>query len=303
MLRAVSRVAHFVPAIAAAGLLVSGCQSCERVPAESAAPEAGSASVAPVAPDAGPINVTTLPTASVASLLNPDQLPPYTGPTGSVEGTISVRGPSAPETPGDFAKCPDAAATYGRAFREGEPASPGGSRWLADAVVAVTGYSGFYIREKAEAVSIAIKGCAFDRRTLTMTFGQRVDVKNETKEFWTPILEPSGVGVIRMATPGGDPVKLTPKRPGYYRIADYDRKYAFVELYAFLHPLHTTSSTGGTYRIDGVPVGKVKVNTSHPRLGGEASVEVDIKAGVVQRVDLTLDHKPALPAASGRDGG
>jgi hypothetical protein len=278
--------------ILAATAAVSGCNSCSK-------PEVAGSDAAPVAttvPDAAPINATTMPTASIAAMVNPQKLPAYAGPTGSVEGTITVTGDPAPETPADFKKCPDAEKTYGRAFREGEPKEPRGPRWLADAVVAVTGYESFFVQEKDEAEELIVQNCAFAKRTVTMTFGQRLEVKNLTREFWTPMLEPGPSSVMMMATPGGDAVKLYPKRPGHYHVVDHDRRYTATDLYAFLHPLHTSSAIAGTYRIDGVPVGKVKVNTSHPRIPGvDAVKEVEIKQGVVERVDLTLDHK-APPA-------
>jgi len=83
-------------------------------------------------PDAAPVNATPIPTASVAKFLNPDNLPAYTGETGSVEGTVTVKGLPAPETPGDFHRCPDAEKTWGKLFREGP------NRALADVIVAVT---------------------------------------------------------------------------------------------------------------------------------------------------------------------
>jgi hypothetical protein len=289
---------------ALAALPLAGCDSCAKSQPEAAPADAAVATLA----DAAPINATALPTASVAALLNPDRLPAYAGPTGSVEGTITVTGDPAPETPANFERCPDAAKTYGRAFREGEPKIPGGPRWLADAIIAVTGYRGFYVREQAEAKELSIQDCAFEQRTVTMTFGQRLEVKNLTKDFWTPILEPGSNGVMMMAPPRGDAVRIYPKRPGYYRLVDHDRRYAVAEVYAFLHPLHTTSNMQGAYRIDGVPVGKLKVNTSHPAIPGvDTAADVDVKEGVVLRVDLTLEHKrPPEPdaGAKGRtDGG
>ncbi|HVH46031.1 MAG TPA: hypothetical protein VM925_26965 [Labilithrix sp.] len=268
----------------------AGCDSCSRP--TGAVADAGPTLIA----DASPINATPFPTASIAAAVNRDHLPAYAGPTGSVEGTITVTGDPAPETPGDFKRCPDAEKTYGHAFREGEPAAPGGSRWLADAVVAVTGYGNFFVPEKSEAKEITIQGCAFSTRTVTMTYGQRLEVKNLTKDFWTPKLDPVQTTVMMMATPGGDPVKLYPKVPGHYHLIDHDRKYVVDDLYAFLHPLHTASAVGGTYRIDGVPVGKVTVNALHPRIGkSEASKVVEIKPGVVTRVDLALEHKAPPP--------
>ena len=279
-------------------LLATGCDSCGKAPivVVDAAP------VATTVPDAAPINASPIPTAAVAKAVNPQNLPAYAGPTGSVEGTITVTGDPAPATPADFSRCPDAAKTYGHAFREGEPKTAGGARWLADAVVAVTGYDGYFVPEKAEAAELTIVGCDFDRRTVTMTFGQRLEVKNLSKDFWTPMLVPSQTAVMMMAPPGGDAVKLYPKKPGHYQLVDHDRHYATADLYAFLHPLHTSSKVGGAYRIDGVPVGKLRVSTSHPRIAGsEASKEIEIKEGVVARVDLELVSK--TPTAAPPDAG
>ncbi len=236
-------------------------------------------------------------------MVNPQRLPGYAGPTGSVEGTITVTGDPAPETPSDYRKgCADAAKTYGRAFREGEPESPSGKRWLADAVVAVTGYGDFFVPERDEAEEVTIEGCAYAKRTVTMTFGQRLEVKNLSKDFWTPMLRPAGTTVMMMATPGGDPVKLYPKWPGRYQLIDHDRKYATADLYAFRHSLHTTTALQGIYRIDGVPVGKVKVNASHPQIDeDDVATEVDVKQGVIHRVDLTINHKAAPLDAGARD--
>lgn len=233
-------------------------------------------------------------------MVNPQNLPAYTGTTGSVEGTITVVGDPAPERRADFTRCPDAATVYGRTFREGPPQGPNGPRPLADAIVAVTGYAGFYLPEKNGSKEVAIAGCAFGQRTVTMTFGQRLEVKNLSKDLWTPVLQPGPNLVMMMATPNGDPVRLYPKKPGRYVLGDRERRYAEADLFVFLHPLHTSSNLEGKYRIDGVPVGKVKVNTTHPQIdGAEASVEVDVKEGVVHRVDLQIVHKLPPPKDAG----
>lgn len=306
------KAAIFLSSASLLALAAAGCDGCSKrqVSPTDAAPDAPADATAATAttvtlPDAGPMNVTPLPTASIAKMVNPQKLPAYTGPTGSVEGTITVTGDPSPATPADFSRCPDAEKVYGRAFRDGPLGGDGSARrWLADAVVAVTGYGNFYIPEKNEAVEITIEGCGFSQRTVTMTFGQRLEVKNLTKQFWTPKLDPPQSGMIMMATPGGDAVKLYPKQPGHYHLIDHDRKYAVDDLYAFLHPLHTASKVGGTYRIDGVPVGKVKVNTSHPKIGdAEASQEIEIKAGVVAKVDLELVYKTPAAGSTDADAG
>lgn len=287
--RAVAAASLVFVTLGVAGL--AGCESCSPKPQVYGG---DGAPVATVVADAEPINMTPIPTASVAAALNPDHLPAYAGPTGSVEGTIYVKGAAAPERPADFSKCADASKTFGKAFREGEVKSPSEQRWLADAVVVVTGYSGYFIPEKDESEELTIEGCAFSRRTVTLTYGQRLDVKNLSKEFWTPVLQqPGGVSTVwMMATPGGDPVKLYPKVPGHYHLVDHDRKYAVIDVYAFLHPLHTASKIGGTYRIDNIPVGKLKVNTTHPELkNAAASAEVVIEANKTAKVDLVLENK------------
>lgn len=288
--RSVLRISACAAALASVAL--AGCQDCNKGGAQ-AGDGGGEPLVVDAAgramPEGGMLNATPVPTASVAAMVNPDKLPPYDGPTGSIEGTISVTGEPAPATPADFSRCPDAQKTWGHAFREGPP-GPNGQRPLADAVVVVTGYTGYYLPENGEAKELRIEHCAPTTRTVTLTFGQRLEVKNLSNDFWTPMLEPGPNLVLMMATPNGDPAKIYPKKPGHYLLLDRDRKYAVVDVYAFLHPLHTSSATTGYYRIDGVPVGKLKVSTTHPHIDATAEQDVTVSAGVVHKVDLVLKN-------------
>lgn len=252
--------------------------------------------------DAAPLNVTPVATASVARKVNPDSLPAYSGPTGSVEGKITVTGDPAPESGiKSFPLCKDGSAepVYGHAFREGVATAPGGPRPLADAIVAITGYGNFFVPEKNEAHAVTIEGCSFGARTVTMTFGQRLEVSNKSSAFWTPLLQPAVANLQMMAVPGGDPIKLVPRREGFYRLLDRDRTWAESDVYVLYHPLHTVSTLTGTYRIDGIPAGKVKVNTSHPRIpSSEAAQEIEIKPDEVTHADLALVYRtPAKPDA------
>lgn len=229
-------------------------------------------------------------------MVNRDKLPAYEGPVGSIEGTITVIGDPAPLTPNDFSRCPDAEKMWGHAFREGPP-DAAGARPLADALVVVTGFKNFYVPEKREAEEVRIERCVTSTRTIAMTFGQRLEVKNLSNDFWTPILEPGQAHILMMATPNGDPVKIYPKRQGTILLHDRDRQYANVDGFVLLHPLHATSSTTGYYRIDGVPVGTLKVSTLHPQIPGippnanaTAEQEVAVAAGVVHKVDLVLKN-------------
>lgn len=280
-------------------LLLAGCDGCNGgkgpTTTEDAAPSASATTSASPASslvvDGGPVNATPVKNEEVVAMVNPDHLPAYRGETGSIEGNVTVTGDLSPppRVPGDFSKCPDAAATWGKAFREG-PGTTTDKRALADAVVVVTGYKGFYVPEKREAARAKIEGCAYTSRTITMTFGQRLEVKNESREFWTPTLAPGLNMVLMMAAPKGDPVKVYPKKPGHYLLLDRDRQYAIVDVYAFLHPLHAATSTTGSFRIDGVPVGKVKVSSMHPQVSGTDEKEIVVAAGGVTKVSLTLQN-------------
>jgi hypothetical protein len=254
--------------------------------------------------EGGVVNETALPTASVAKLVNPANLPRYTGDTGSVEGTLAVTGDPPAPTPADFSRCPDAEKTWGAAYRTGEPVDGGPARALADAIVGVTGYEAF-VPEKEEAQTLTIEGCAYTRRTVALTIGQRLDVKNDSNDFWTPLLEPAHTTVMRVATPHGDPVHIYPKKVGEYLLLDHDRKYAVVDVMALRYPFHAVTDLRGHYRIDGIPVGKVTLFATHPRIQGDTSKTIEIRPGLVQTVDLVLKHvkREAGAGSAARDSG
>jgi len=260
------------------------------------------AATLPRAADGGPAPQLA---ASVLAVLNPNGVPAYAGATGSVEGTIYVEGDEAPPAEGkNFAKCPDAVRTRGRVFRSGAPVDGGTRRPLVGALVAITGYSGFFVPEKNEVKSVVIESCEEAPRTITMTFGQRLEVQNKTKAIMAPAVEQAPSPALMLAPPGGDPVKLYVPKPGHFTLVDRMGGDAIeADLYAMLYPLHTVSDRDGRYRIDGVPLGKLTVNTRLAAVGQETSAEVDVLPNVVQRVDLTLRYAGkaagARPAPSG----
>ena len=249
-------------------------------------------------PDASVLNVATVPDKDVIAMVNPDHLPAYIGPTGSIEGTVKVIGPAAPPsgiTEAAFAMCPDSKNEYGKQFRAGEVTDSNNAHWLADAIVVVTGYKGFWVPEKKEAVVVDIDGCGTPHRTITMTFGQRLEIKNLTNEFWTPLLEPAQGGAMMMAPPHNtDPVKLYPKKAGRHALVDHDRKYFINDLMVMRHPLHAvTDVMTGHYRIDGVPVGKMHVSASHPQIKHAGStMDTVVRSGETATVNFELTYKP-----------
>jgi hypothetical protein len=239
-----------------------------------------------------------VPKATVDAVLNPEGLPVYEGPTGSVEGTIYVTGPAAPDVSIDARPCPAAIDTYGKQFRSGTPAKPDGPRPLADAVVVVIGYTGFYLPEQKEAKRVTIgTNCGYPTRAITMTFGQRLEVLNASSTPFAPVLDNDFSPAVMMAPPGlaGDAVRIYPRKPGYVSISDRMQSFVREDLYVFRHPLHTESTLDGHYRVDGLPVGKLTVGARHPGVGSESQATVDVIANVVRTVDLTLTYAPKAP--------
>lgn len=287
-----------------------------------ATPLASASAAASASVDAGPaapINATPFPTSQIANAVNPAHLPAYDGPTGVVEGTIFVTGDPAPPQMGrNFSACPDAAKTYAKVFREGA-ALANGARPLADAMVGITGYSGYYVPERHESQRIFIRDCAYSTRTVVLTYGQALEVQNKTQGLfmYAPELENQPHPALMMAPPNADPVRLYPAQIGRYRLVDRAKNdWMEADIYVIGHPLHAVTDEQGHYRIEGVPVGKLKVAAQHPdiltspdagNLEQDVRADVEVQSGIVSHVDLTIpfakvaprpatrEHKPALP--------
>jgi hypothetical protein len=274
-------------------------QADEPTPATTAIPVASSADAAPSASAPPPatstirVNVLPIPTASVAKVVNPARLPIYDGPTGSVEGTVTIDGDPAPDSPAqDYSKCPAGAKAYQKLFRAG-PAGANGKRPLADALVGVEGYTGF-VPETNQALSVSIDQCAFAPRTMALTYGQRLEVTNNTSAIIAPSLDRAPLPALMIAPPhaNGDPVKLYPPHPGYYTLEDKMGGLPFLkgDVYVLLFPFHTATTADGHFHIDGIPVGHAKLFTRLRAIGKETGVDVEITAGGVQHVDLALHY-------------
>jgi hypothetical protein len=242
-------------------------------------------------------NALGLPNASVAAVVNPMNLPSYTGPTGSVEGTVLVRGPDAPDVANlDVHACPAALDTYGKLFRAG-PRQKDGSRPLADALVIITGYSGYYLPEKNDAKRVTIRaGCGYPTRTISLTFGQRIDIANDSALPFAPYLEGAAHMPMMIAPPqqrGGEPAKVFPPRADYFPLRDQLQKYVHEDVFVLRQPLHAVTDVQGHFRIDGVPAEKLNIGARLGVLLGEAAKDVEVHPDTVESVDLVLTYAPS----------
>ncbi|WP_394833018.1 hypothetical protein LVJ94_41600 [Pendulispora rubella] len=174
---------------------------------------------------------------------------------------------------------------------------------LDDAVVALTQYAG-RVAEPSPAKRIVFTNDGFPSRTVTMTYGQRLDIVNASDRVLGPSFDQAPMPALMVAPPGGpntqaDPISLHPPHAGYFTLRDrMGNDGVRLDVYVLLHPLHTVSTAGGRYRIDGVPSGTMTVNARVASVG-EAFATVQVAAGTVAitHADLHLEYRPKITRA------
>lgn len=226
----------------------------------------------------------SIPEAELAHALNPGGEKPYSGPVGTVTGTVRISGDPAPEQPlpgWKPGKCEDDRAFYGKLFREG----PG--RSLGDVLVAVTEYRG-YLPSSGPVKAVTARGCAFESRTIALVFGQRLDVSNRGREALAPELLGARQAALVVAMPGGDAVKLFPPRVGQYALVDTVHEFMRADVFVLKYPTVAVTGLDGKFQIGGIPTGEVLVSGYLPALKKTASQRVKVGAGEVVTVDLTI---------------
>jgi hypothetical protein len=221
----------------------------------------------------------------VSAAVNAKGEAPYAGPTGTISGLITASGDPPPEMPEVLSKIPaDCAAakdTYGKLFREGA------GRALADVVVGVTGYQG-YLPEETPAELADASGCAWNSRTYMLTFGQSLDVRSRDSRPYVPDLMGAKLKAQLVAVPRGDAIHLYPEQPGRYQLTDSMRLFMLADVVVVKFPTHAVTGVDGRYVIPRVPVGKVKVSALLPATMVQQEKEVEVHAGELVDVPLTL---------------
>ncbi len=222
----------------------------------------------------------------VSAAVNANNEAPYTGDTGTIGGTITISGDTAPDMPEISASipadCASAKEMYGKLFREG----PG--RGLADVVVGVTGYKG-YLPEESPAQIADASGCAWNSRTYMLTFGQSLDVRSRDSRPYVPDLMGAHLKAQLVAVPHGAAIHLYPERPGRYQLTDSMRLFMLAEVIVVKFSTHAVSGLDGHYVIPHVPVGKVKVSALLPATMAQVEKEVEVHAGELVDVPLVVN--------------
>jgi hypothetical protein len=219
----------------------------------------------------------------VEEVINPKHEAAYAGPTATIRGIIRATGDVAPQTPpsGVDAGCQLAEPMFGRLFREG----PG--RELADAFVAVTHYKG-YVPPRPAKVTVYGEGCAWDRRTIGLDFGQYMEVVAKDRRPYVPELLGERTVAQLFALPDGDPIALVPTKVGRFVLHDSMRIYSRANVFVVGYPTHDVTGIDGVYAITGIPIGKAKVGAMLPETGSTVMRDVELKAGEVLTLNLEL---------------
>lgn len=234
----------------------------------------------------------------VSKVVNPNNEPPYSGPTGIIRGVVSASGDPAPVMNEILARIPPECSqgrdTYGKLFREGM------MRSLADVVVGVTGYQG-YVPAEHSVQSTDIHACSFGARTFMLTFGQRLDVSSKDNLSYVPNLLGAGMPAELVAVPHGAPVQLWPQHVGRYQLTDSMRLFMQADVIVVKFSTHDVSGLDGHYAIHHVPVGKVKVSALLPATMAQVEKDVELHAGETLDVNFELPFDRAKWDAA-RDG-
>lgn len=264
------------------GLMLLGAACGRKADKPLAVASASASAFRPAAPVA-----SGLPGAGdrVSKVVNPDNEPAYTGPTGVVRGIVTATGDPAPVATTHLQQikgnCPEARESYGRLFREGL------ARSLADVLVAVTAYKG-YVPEKEMKQVVAARGCAFSTRTIALTFGQTLDIVSKDREAYVPNLLGSRMKVQLLALPGGAGSTVYPPEPGHYMLTDDMKLFMMADVFVLKYSTHDVTGLDGSYEIAGIPVGKARISALLPATGAVVEKDVEIKAGAPLELALEL---------------
>lgn len=282
------------------GLVASTHLGCE-LPGPNDRRPLGSATTASSGSSSASAHSTAPPTGSsnAAPALGGPTPEAYAGPTGTLHGVIHIKGDAAPATPHVYPKgCGgEAAAMYGKLFRVGQDGT------LADAIVSVTNYKGFVPQKKA-AIEVSVQRCSYSTRSIAMTDGQHIAVRNldlDTTSY-LPWLDGAKLPAGIVATPQGDAVKLYSRGYGRYWLRDQmARTFMVAHVFHFRYSTTAVTRLDGAYRIEGLPVGPVDVSVMLPQAKLlSVTKPFEVKAGTENQLDLelTFDSKRDVPDPS-----
>ncbi len=216
--------------------------------------------------------------------------PPYTGPAGTLRGTVHVVGDDPPvledvlrRIPDD---CPGARNVYGTLFRKG----PSGE--AADVLITVTDYP-HYVPPATDHVTVVGKDCAWNTRTVGMTMGQHLEIVAKDAKGYVPNLIGMPTPANMIPVPGGASAPLRPHRPGRHGLNDLAHLFAYADVFVVKFSTLDVTDTDGTFEIAGVPAGKATVSALLPAALLVDQKPITIAANATTTIDFELKFDEA----------
>lgn len=222
-------------------------------------------------------------------------------PVGTVEGVVYLAEGALPESPLLKQERPDACPVPKMGDREvlhlGQPSpGKGHEQGLAGVLVALSDFSEVQPPQPVTH-QLSIVNCVLRPALVSATVGDTLSLVNASDFPFMPILPGSGP---QRALIQDQTVEVALLNPGVMPVTcGFSGPCGKTDVFVLRHGLHTVSQPGGTFRIEGVPVGeKVRINAWHPQLK-EVGLTVRVSEGEVARVELGLAPAPSpAPAPS-----
>lgn len=210
------------------------------------------------------------------------------GPAGVVRGVVRITGDEPPELPGageiPVGKCFKAHERHRLLFRKAANGA------VADVLVAVTDYKAS-VPKSTSPVLVVAEDCSLSQRTVVLSMGQSIHVKNRGPSAAMPQLIGLPTPAVMAAVPGGDPIVLTPHAPGRFELIDRSHPYANAEVFVVGYSTTAVTDEAGKFEIPNVPAGDVKVSVLLPATGLrlEKRATVDAEKGLDVDFDLQFE--------------
>jgi len=269
-------------------LTLAGCPSSGSSSSSSSASTSSAATSAATPTGSASTSASAQPSSS--SPVPKPTATPYSGPSGTITGIVRVTGDDPPLTNHQYPKdCEGASGVYGKLFRVGQDGQ------LADALVMVTNYGSHHVPPTTDAIKLTINDCAYNTRTVGMTDGQFLEVRNlDVRTSFVPHLDGARLPATNVAVPRGPAIKLFSRGRGRYWLRDQMGKpFQVVHVFHFPYATHDVTGLDGRYSIAGIPVGKAKVSVMLPQTKTMKSISKDIE---VKQGDNVIDLELAFDA-------
>jgi hypothetical protein len=147
-------------------------------------------------------------------------------------------------------------------------------------------------------VKLDARGCAFDRRTIAVTFGQSIRVTNRDGNTYMPQLLGQPSPAVLVAMPGGDPLHLLPTKIGQYAVRDASHEFATADVFVLRYATMDVTALDGKFTVDRVPAGEVTVSAFLPITMQTVEKKVVVPDGGAVDVEFSIAVDPSRREAS-----